>query len=210
MRSTRGCRRPGRRSPCADVEAIQARDPALARAAMLATWMRRRRTMRGLRRRRACLWRKRPFRLKGVDRCTIAFWARRASASRRWALAVCVSTIGDDHAAIDEQRAAAMLMRSSPRGQLPGQWLSLSRRQQRALCGRLPRANRPTRQVLLTTKMLVRIVEKPDDYDRLFEEQRERFRTDHSTLLATCPARLELATVGRVRRTTGSKAPCGR
>ncbi len=89
-------------------------------------------------------------------------------------------TIGDDHAAIDEQRAAAMLDEAIAHGvnYLDNGYPYHGGNSERFVGAYLEQTGQRDK-VLLATKMLVRIVEKPDDYDRLFEEQRERFRTDH-------------------------------
>ncbi|NLX35174.1 MAG: aldo/keto reductase [Chloroflexi bacterium] len=89
-------------------------------------------------------------------------------------------TLGDDHAVIDQDQAAAMLDAAIAHGvnYLDNGYPYHGGSSERFV-GAFLQETRQRDKVLLATKMLVRIVEKPDDYDRLFEEQRERFRTDH-------------------------------
>jgi hypothetical protein len=89
-------------------------------------------------------------------------------------------TIGDDHAAIDEEQSAQMLDYALAQGvnYLDNGYPYHGGQGERFVGAYLEQTGQRDK-VQLATKMLVRVVESPADYDRIFEDQRARLRTDH-------------------------------
>ncbi|MEN6479029.1 MAG: aldo/keto reductase [Anaerolineales bacterium] len=92
-------------------------------------------------------------------------------------------TVGDDHSVIDQERATAMLDYALAHGvNYIDTAYGYHGGQSEPFVGRYLAETHQRDQVLLATKMPVNLVEKPSDYDRIFEEQRERLRTEHLDL----------------------------
>lgn len=88
--------------------------------------------------------------------------------------------IGEDHAAIDEEKASALLDYAIAHGvTYLDNGYPYHGGQSERFVGRYLQQTGQRDRLLLATKMPVRLVESTEDYDRLFEEQRERFQTDH-------------------------------